>query len=370
MSLQDEISAKAKEIHTDGYPMSLGEIISLYRDKEMDIHPEFQRFFRWSLYQKTKLIESILLGIPIPSIFVSQREDGVWDVIDGLQRLSTILEFVGELEDENNQKIAPTPLLETEYLPSLKNKKWNDAQDPDNSLTNAQRLDFKRSKLDIKIIKKESDSETKYELFQRLNTGGSALSPQEIRNCLMIMENRDFYEWIKRLSSRSSFQNCIALTEKGHDEQFDLELVLRFIIYKTCNVREIAETTDVGLFITNKTLEFCKNQQFDYQKEESIFNQTFDLLDKTLSDNSFKKYDLSKDRFLGAFMMSAYEVIAVGVAENLISFVGKDDGDQLLIETIKKVWQNATFQSKSGSGSKAVNRLPYLVPLGKEFFHV
>ena len=92
--LQQEIDEKKKEIFTDGYPMSIGELSSLYSENELDIHPEFQRFFRWTTLQKSKLIESILLGIPIPSIFVSQREDGVWDVVDGLQRLSTIFQFM------------------------------------------------------------------------------------------------------------------------------------------------------------------------------------------------------------------------------------------------------------------------------------
>ena len=59
--------------------MSIGEIISLYKENEMDIHPEFQRFFRWTIEQKSRLIESILLGIPIPSVFVAQREDGISD---------------------------------------------------------------------------------------------------------------------------------------------------------------------------------------------------------------------------------------------------------------------------------------------------
>ena len=98
MALQDEIIFKKKDISTDGYPMSIGELINLYKDGELDIHPEFQRFFRWTPTQRTKLIESILLGIPIPSIFVSQRKDGVWDVVDGLQRLSTIFEFIGILK--------------------------------------------------------------------------------------------------------------------------------------------------------------------------------------------------------------------------------------------------------------------------------
>src|SRR5664279_5443079 len=100
MSLEEEIGAKRKEIRTDGYPMSIGEWISMYEKNEIDIHPEFQRFYRWSEAQKTSLIESLLLGIPIPPVFVSQRRDGVWDVVDGLQRLSTIYQFVGILKDE------------------------------------------------------------------------------------------------------------------------------------------------------------------------------------------------------------------------------------------------------------------------------
>ena len=121
--LQQEIDEKKKEIFTDGYPMSIGELSSLYSENELDIHPEFQRFFRWTTLQKSKLIESILLGIPIPSIFVSQREDGVWDVVDGLQRLSTIFQFMGILKDENGDLINPQALEEAEYLKSLKDKK-------------------------------------------------------------------------------------------------------------------------------------------------------------------------------------------------------------------------------------------------------
>ena len=76
MLLQEEIDTQRKEIRTDYYSMSVGEWISLYEKDEIDIHPEYQRFFRWTDSQKTLLIESILLGIPIPPIYVAQREDG------------------------------------------------------------------------------------------------------------------------------------------------------------------------------------------------------------------------------------------------------------------------------------------------------
>ena len=122
MSLIEEINSKSKEISTDKYSMSIGEIISMYKDGDLDIHPEFQRFFRWTNSQKTKLIESFLLNIPVPSVFVSQREDGIWDVVDGLQRLSTILQFVGIYKDEHGNILEPICLEATDMLPSLNGK--------------------------------------------------------------------------------------------------------------------------------------------------------------------------------------------------------------------------------------------------------
>ena len=104
--LQKQIDARRKDIHTDSYQMSIGELQNLETSGDLDIHPEFQRFFRWTPEQKARWIESILIGIPLPSIFVSQANDGTWDVIDGLQRLSTIFEFMGILKDENNAQAA------------------------------------------------------------------------------------------------------------------------------------------------------------------------------------------------------------------------------------------------------------------------
>jgi Protein of unknown function DUF262 len=100
MALQEEIDKARAVIRTAAYAMSIGEWISLYENNEIDIHPDFQRFFRWTPAQKSRLVESILLGIPIPSIFVSQRPDGIWDVVDGLQRLSTLYEFAGIPEQD------------------------------------------------------------------------------------------------------------------------------------------------------------------------------------------------------------------------------------------------------------------------------
>jgi uncharacterized protein with ParB-like and HNH nuclease domain len=97
--LSEEIAQAKRLVRTDAYQMSIGEIVSMYDNREIIIDPEFQRLFRWNNSQKSKLIESLLLGIPLPSIFVFEKDDGSWELIDGLQRISTILEFMGKLRD-------------------------------------------------------------------------------------------------------------------------------------------------------------------------------------------------------------------------------------------------------------------------------
>ncbi|RLG22996.1 DUF262 domain-containing protein, partial [Methanosarcinales archaeon] len=143
MSLENEINQKAKEIQTDQYPISIGEIINIYEHEELDIHPQFQRYFRWNNLQKSKFIESILLGIPIPPIFVAQRKDGIWDVVDGLQRLSTIFEFVGKLIDDDGNTLPNSRLSATEYLPSLEDKYWESDEEM-YSFPDSVKIDFKR----------------------------------------------------------------------------------------------------------------------------------------------------------------------------------------------------------------------------------
>src|ERR1700743_3819447 len=81
--LDQEIEKAQRLVKTDAYQMSIGEIVNMYKDAELVINPDFQRLFRWEMGQKAKLIESLLLGIPIPSIFVFEREDSKWELIDG-----------------------------------------------------------------------------------------------------------------------------------------------------------------------------------------------------------------------------------------------------------------------------------------------
>jgi hypothetical protein len=366
MSLQVEIDKKSKEIQTDSYSMSIGELMNMYKDKEIQIQPDFQRFFRWTDAQKTKFIESILLGIPIPPIFVSQSRSGVWDVIDGLQRLSTIFEFTGILKKSDDLLVSPSVLTGTKFLPSLKGKMWNNTESEDNSFSEEQRIDFKRSKLDINIIKKSSDADAKYELFQRLNTGGTSLTHQEIRNCLMIMLDKHFYSWMSELRDIEAFKNCLPLTEKQIIEQEDLEVVLRFLVYRHTDLESIKGNEDIGDFLTERMISILEDSQFNYELEKEIFIETFKFLDELLGEESFKKYDYNKNKFLGAFSISAFEAIIVGFSTNIENL--KEEANEAVVQKIKSIYAMDDFKSAIRPGTRAINRFKKLTTLSKEVF--
>lgn len=363
MSLQNEILAKSAQIKTDSYPMSIGELVNLYRDHELDVHPEFQRVYRWTESQKTRLIESILLGIPIPPIFVAQRRDGVWDVVDGVQRLSTIFQFMAELKDRAGETIEPLVLQGTKFLPSLQGKSWSGA-DP---FTRDQQLYIKRAKIDVNIVLKESDDKAKYELFMRLNTGGSVLSPQEVRNCLMIMAYPETYDWIRALSETPDFVKTISLSDRAMQEQYHMELVTRFLTFRKLPEDKLSTVGDIGDFLNDHLESLHAMSKKQKQVEELAFRNTFQLIYKELEDDAFTRFDKSKDRFLGGFLISAFEVVALGLGYS-IHADGRDNAVHGLRERVKGIWSNPEFSDYSGSGVRASIRIPKIVPLGRKTF--
>jgi Protein of unknown function DUF262 len=371
--LQIEIDKKRKEISTDGYPMSIGELARLYIDKELDLHPEFQRFFKWSTLQQSKLIESILLGIPLPSIFVAQRDDGVWDVVDGLQRLSILFQFMGILTDEKGQVVKPVPLVEPDYLKSLAGKFWENKDknqsSNENALSSAQRLAFKREKMDVKIIRRDNDASIKFELFQRLNPLGSKLSNQEMRNCLLVLLNDDFYKWLLALSKHPSFANTLPLAEKVIEEQYDMELALRFLIFKRVDPNKVRNNSDWEAYITDEMRKLATDATFDFEKEANDFKKTFDLLDFALGEDAFKKFDKTKDRFAGNFLIAGFEAIAFGLGRNINLYndvILNENFKKDIISKIKNIWFNPEFQRHSGLSS--IMRIPKIVPIGEKAF--
>ena len=362
MALEDEIKRSRQEITTDGYEMSIGEIISLYNSKELVVNPQYQRYFRWEISQKTKFIESVLLGIPLPAIFVFQSENGVWELVDGLQRLSTIFEFVGILRTDDEKMHPSTTLEGTKLLPSLSGMQWNGVN---NSLPKALQLDFKRARMRVEILKRESDPQSKYQLFQRLNTGGSTLTEQEIRNCVMVMIDPSFATWINKLASFESFKKSVAITDVAEKQQKAAELVLRFIIYRN---KPYQGGLDVHEYLDDGVVSIAGDETFSRKTEETIFKDTFKLINDSIGDDAFRRFD--GEKFTGQFLISLYEVVAIGVSKNLqkIQSLNKKERSEFLTQKIQGLWSNPNFKKNSGAGVRGTTRLSNLLPLSENIF--
>lgn len=361
MSLEAEIKKRRQQIATDALSMSVGELIALYRDEELDIHPDFQRFFRWTDFQKSRFIESLLLGIPIPSIFVSQTGEGVWEVIDGLQRLSTILEAAGELRDSTGKRLPPLTLSATKYLPSLEGRSWEGA----NGLPEAVKLAIKRSRIDVKIVLATSDQAAKYELFNRLNTGGSLATDQEVRNCVLIMVDKTFFDWMSALAKDTNFRECIPLSDRSIDEQFDLELIVRFLVLRKASIESLREIRDLGTFLSDKIVELAGDAKLQRDQEAKVFKDTFAILAQSLGDDAFRRYDINKKRALGPVLVSVFEVMALGVGYNIGT---KKPTVERVVAVHRDLWNKSEFTSGTGSGVRAADRIGVTVPLGRKLF--
>lgn len=317
MDLFEEVEAARLKIHTDSYPMSIGELVSLYDDEDLEIHPEFQRVFRWEQDQKSTLIESILLGIPLPSIFVSQRNDGVWDVVDGLQRISTILSFMGKMKDEHGDLMEPLKLSSTRYLKQLEGKVWiADGDDKTSEVSSEIKRIFKREKINITIIKRESEEGAKFELFQRLNTGGTKLSRQEVRSCMFLMENELAFSWLKSCSSNDDFKNSISVSGRKEDEAYAEELVVRFLVLRNFPKEDRNPAEDVGDALDSQALRIISPDfNFDFDKEKLVFDATFKEINGALEDLAFKKFNESKGKRQGAINIPLYDFLCYGVSK-------------------------------------------------------
>lgn len=372
-TLESQIKEGRAEIKTDEIDMTISELFNMYHARNViDIHPEFQRLFRWSKHQKSKLIESILLGIPIPPLFIAETENSSWDIIDGVQRLSTLFEFMGVLIDENEEKVEPSILVGTDKLPALEGKVWENklqklkhryAFSDNTALQNK----FLFSKLKIIRVSNESNPNAKYDIFDRLNTGGSKLTPQEVRNCLAIMMNRDFYIWLRNLSLNPNFRNSLPLSEKAFHEQADIEFVLRFIVYRHIREDEYSTTNDIHELLTSKMKSFCLGADINLEHEKEVFDKTFKLIQRSLGDNAFKKYD--GERFKGQVMLSSYEVIAIGIANNLDSIVNLEDPLSFIYEKTKNLYNDEEYEMiKKVISGRAVTRFGILTNMGSNYF--
>ncbi|WP_299286758.1 DUF262 domain-containing protein [uncultured Mucilaginibacter sp.] len=366
--LLEQLSISQRGYITDSYSMSIGEFMNMYRDKELIVNPKYQREFRWSDLQQSRFIESILLQIPLPSIFIFQDKKK-WEVIDGLQRLSTIFLFTGisELKDKEGNSFPPTVLKGTKTIKALESMQWSDFNDEI-------QFDFKKTKMEVKIIKDVSleKSKAKFELFQRLNQKPSILSGQEYRNALLIMYDERIFDWLKSLSEYSNFRNCISgLEDRWLKEQYDKELILRLFVFPMYDLKskfkKVDDYLDDSIFYSEdgSLLDKIENGEFSLESEKLKFEKTFDILYKAKGAEIFKRSTGSSGQ---QFLESYYEAIAIGLYFNIDNY--SEDDIEFILSKIDNLEGQDDFKKARGIGTNTEIRIKKLVPFSKVYFSI
>ncbi|WP_443113528.1 DUF262 domain-containing protein [Herbaspirillum seropedicae] len=368
--LSNEIETAQRHVRTDAYQMSIGEVVTMYENKEIIIDPEFQRLFRWTAGQKSKLIESILLGIPLPSIFVFETENGDWELIDGLQRLSTLLEFMGKLRQPDGTMAPPSVLEATKYLPSLRNSVWEKSnqiadlgEDDQRPLDRTFHLAIRRARLGVEILKRPSDDSTKYDLFQRLNSGGSQANAQELRNCIMLMVNRDYFRAIKSAAESAVFQEILGISEEQTERQRHMEMAVRFLVHTGLDYDGIL---DVEEFIDEGIVTLARQQ--NAIESVSKIPLTFGLLNEALQGNALRRFQ--GGRHVGRVSLVGLETIAVGIARNLDSILalGAAGGVEFIKEKAQTLWDQPDCAGFNSLGLRGTTRIQRTIPFGTRWF--
>ena len=343
-------SIESKEIRTESVDFSFGELLNLHRDGEIVIQPEYQRLFRWTNEQRSRLIESILLRLPIPPVFLIENEQGVMELIDGLQRTSSVLQFLDHEAIDQPELV----LVGCDILKDINGMRYSD-------FTTSIRLGVKRTPIRAVIIKKSGDDYVKYEMFKRLNTGGSLLSAQEIRNCSsrMIEGGSDFYSYIQSLSSYSHFKKSISrLPSIDIEQRADEELVLRYFAVRLYqdkfrgNVREWLDTFMEDILF--KRIAVADNSE--------EFKQFFRFISEKFGDTAFSR---SRDgEAFGRLAPAYFEAVVGAIADDIDSL--RDMSPDILKQRLSDAFETADFKAASGPGANSKGKMETRIALVKQ----
>jgi uncharacterized protein with ParB-like and HNH nuclease domain len=343
------VQSRIEKVRTRSLDLSFNELLDMHQSNEMIIRPEYQRLFRWSEAKQSRFIESLLLELPVPPIFVIELEESVYELIDGLQRISSYLHFRGAHPERRNEdgSFASLRLSDCDIVEELNNLTYAD-------LPPALQIKLKRNFVRVEVIRKESDRRLRYYMFKRLNTGGENLSEQEVRNCTIRLLDTTFNDFIIALSEDPDFRTCIQFLSPERVEKMGAqELVLRFFAFKNYRDHYVHE---VGDFMT-EYMEAVSDPErpeieFAYDEEQTRFRKTFRILARTLGPKSFSRPG-PKGELSEKFLSYHYEAFTLAM-QKYLEHLDPDSDDQMrrLHDALLQVKTDPVFIGLTTGGGK------------------
>jgi len=262
-----EIPPIQRRVYSDKSDSSIFELYRRYQKGNLNLRPAFQRLPVWDNGKSSRLIESVLLEVPIPVVYLSEESDGKYSVIDGQQRLNAFTRFL-----ENNLRLSGLTVF-TE----LRGKTFQDI--PKNLQDK-----FENATIRIIEIRKESNPDVKFEIFERLNTGAVQLNAQELRNCIY---RGKYNELLKELTEDKDFQSLLGL--KGpHYRMYDRELILRFFAF--CHNTHLNYSPPMKRFLNNEMQKYQNIDEAEEKKLRRNFGKSVRLSKAVFGEKSFRRF--------------------------------------------------------------------------------
>lgn len=294
---------------------SLRDIVDQISEKEIDLSPDFQRDFVWKSRQKTRLVESVLLGIPLPAFYFNQSSDGTYQVVDGVQRLSTIHLFMNDGHAVNRDDL--------EYLKSLDGMTYS-------MLDPAANRRFRSTQIVVHVIEPQTPDEVKYDIFSRVNTLGSPLSAQEIRHAMSKAKSRVF---LGHLSESSAFDNATGwhywkkdpMSESGwrrdSGRMTNRELALRFCAFRAYVEEDYRSHSSLDTFLVEYTRRIDGTSEISkpistrtLNSLSKEFEQAMESAYQVLGKAAFRRWPPKENR-RGPINRAVFEAQAIALAD-------------------------------------------------------
>lgn len=310
--------------------------------ESIDVTPQFQRRERWDSLKQSALIESFLLNIPVPPVYLSEDEFGSYSVIDGKQRITSVQKFMRNA----------LPLKSLERFPELEGLRFRDMP---SALKNALTV---RPYIRAITILNQSDKATKYEVFHRLNSGGEPLNPQEIRNVIYRGVVNDA---IVKASNEPFLRTKLKIKDgrsSAYQKMADVEYVLRFLTLRATGFRAFGGDFR---FAMDKFMEDTAEATIDQTEEfESAFRFALHSCERIWGDAAFKRPEKSswRDQTLAGMydaQMLAVDQLSKSVIDKAV--VSRD----LVVARTRALFDDAEFEDSVRVATNTPAKLIYRV---------
>ena len=314
-------------IHTKHY--SLRQVVDMIADGDIDLAPDFQRHYVWKSWQRSGLIESLLLGIPLPSFYFNEDDTGRLQVVDGVQRLTTIFRYVTD----------PTVKLgEVMYLHELEGQRFHD-------LAALFRRRLNGAQFVAHVIDPQTPYRVKFDIFRRINTGGTPLSAQEIRHSTSKTRSRDF---LKELVNDESFVTATGGALWNHPRMADREVALRFVAFRLFNSDEYGRhgSFDEFLGFVTDRLDDPANEDLDQLRTDFVRGMTNGYA--VFGEHAFRKWpwDAVRKSPINRALFESWGTVLADSDETAVRSVSED-----LVNRAREMMTNDLEFINSISGS-------------------